>query len=222
MSGLPGLEKSANDWPQRTRDGSVLPSSEIDLVTVPLPNRLQHGLNPFTPRFGAEIGTGVPDSRDQVIRCVVLLAGRVEFRRIVQPILNFGFGAPRESRLQSGRWGEVCERGVQRGSQFVSQKANPTASEWRTFGSWWGSSGKICPELSEVLQRGVGGVAGLLTVLIDTECQPIFPPPPRVRFGGNRPTRVLGIAPTKKPNGLFRQPQFFTILLHRKTHPFAS
>ena len=47
MPGLPGLEKSANDRLQRTGDGSVLPTSEIDLVAVPLPNRLQHGLNPL-------------------------------------------------------------------------------------------------------------------------------------------------------------------------------
>ena len=112
-----------------------------------------------------------------------MLAGRVEIRRIFQPVFDLRFGTPRESRLQSRRWGEVCERWVQRGPQFVSQEANPTAGEWRAAGRWSASSGKIGPEIGEVLQRGVGGLGGLLTVLIDTECHPIFPPPPRVRFG---------------------------------------
>ena len=183
MPGLPGLEKSANDRLQRTGDGSVLPTSEIDLVAVPLPNRLQHGFNPLAPRLGAEIGTGVPDLGDQFAPGVALFAGRVEFRRILQAIVDFGFGAPCECRLQSGRWVEVRKGGVQRGSQFVPQKADPTAGERCTFRSWGGSSGKICPELREVLQRGVGGSGSVLTVLIDTECHAIFPPPPRVRFG---------------------------------------
>ena len=90
MPGLPGLEKSANDRLQRTSDGSVLPTSEIDLVAVPLPNRLQHGLNPLAPRLGAEIGTGVPDLREQFAPGVALPAGRVEFRRILQAIVDFG------------------------------------------------------------------------------------------------------------------------------------
>ena len=183
MPGLPGLEKSANDRPQRPGDGSVLPPSEIDLVAVPLPNRLQHGLNPLAPRLGAEIGTGVPDLREQFAPGVALFAGRVEFRRILQAIVDFGFGAPCECCLQSGRWVEVRKGGVQRGSQFVPQKADPTAGKRCTFRSWGGSSGKICPKLREVLQRGVGGLGSVLTVLIDTECHAIFPPPPRVRFG---------------------------------------
>ena len=92
MPGLPGLEKSANNRPQRTGDGSVLPPSEIDLVAVPLPNRLQHGLNPLAPRLGGEVGTGVPDLGDQFAPGVALFAGRIEFRRILQAIVDFGFG----------------------------------------------------------------------------------------------------------------------------------
>ena len=55
MSGLSRLEERTNQWFHRSGDGPVLPSSEIDLVAIPLSNRLQHGLDSLTPRFGAEV-----------------------------------------------------------------------------------------------------------------------------------------------------------------------
>ena len=134
MSWLASIEKRSNQGFQGARDGSVFAPSEVDLVTIPLPDGLQYGADALAPIFSAEVRASVLGLQERMVITVVMSFGRVKIRHVLQPIFELWFGAPRKGRLKTGRWREMRESRVERGPQFVAQEADPTAGKWGAAG----------------------------------------------------------------------------------------